>query len=1085
VGPAPASPPPPRSLTIDAGPRVQRKAEFGAADGPLEREADEVADEVMRMPNDGDTARHKDAAGHTRLPIQPKGTGPSSVASVAPAGPYVVPGRGRPMPEPWRTNFEARFGYDFSHVRVHTDAKSSESAAALNALAYTIGNNVVFGSGKFAPHTAAGRRLLAHELTHIVQQSKTARSAPYVQRKPDPQSSPGVAFSFPIKISKVLNSDELLLEFIKQYRRVNTNADAAKLRDDEKWHWEKQAPTVTQTDVTKGYILIPVTDIAITPATEAETQQRGEFFKNLSPEEQATINAEADREFSEKTHYKVGKKLGTSADDKKMAEYWKLLRDELIRKRRAIEALPADVQKFLLDENATTTLASKDFDTFLRIASKVAALTPAELAEYKSRVTATTTDWRTYEDSVDRFLAEHKEREATAKERGNIETQLLGLDDLYQRYTNYMGWSLHPTSDRKSHEEQGARLDADLKTAGFPGGITDFTKLIHDYEKAFERETLAIARVMLDRYEHVLIEEDKKYQNPAASASLYQSVGQTQARRHFHEVMEGPPWVTENPALPLSPIEARKQAETEVLGATGGHPLVQNVDFDREQLAKAADSTQVKSIMLGYIAARRKDIGDTRKTLIEKPKMIYGKGFDVLREASFKAQKIKSGTIQKKIIDKYVDDEQWKEDIPRSVLTVIAVAAGLLTSGGGTVAVLAAGATVGIGAYQAIEEFRRYAIDSGAFHAKLADDPTMAWVIVAVIGVGIDAAVFIKALPQLLPALRAFNAGAEAGDVAKLTEKLKDVEERLRNSIIRAAEAEAQARTAWKAIFRPSAGLPMVIAPDAEEFTRFVYAVYLSAKRGIRGLDVFLKTNEAIELIGDITKLSAEELAALKAGYLEALKEIDAIAAQGQALGMTDGEIRAFMNLRSNTKGMTAAQVAEEMKAWKTANPGLTVDVTQKQWRRLQRVSEALNDESKWVNVTAKDRWRIGRVYDSLLEKLVSAGVQRTGQKVIHYADLTPELIAKLRGAGERVLVTEGRLSSQGLRVDMLEIDFAKGRAELVDLAATSSPAHLAKTRNYKNALEKALGMPVEAKELYYVGSNGELLEDLVEVLVK
>jgi hypothetical protein len=61
-------------------------------------------------------------------------------------------------------------GYDFSGVRVHTDARAAESARAVNALAYTVGRDVVFGAGRYAPETAAGKKLLAHELTHVVQQ---------------------------------------------------------------------------------------------------------------------------------------------------------------------------------------------------------------------------------------------------------------------------------------------------------------------------------------------------------------------------------------------------------------------------------------------------------------------------------------------------------------------------------------------------------------------------------------------------------------------------------------------------------------------------------------------------------------------------------------------------------------------------------------------------------------------------------------------------------------------------------------------------------------------------------------------------
>jgi hypothetical protein len=74
---------------------------------------------------------------------------------------------------------EPRFGFDFSNVRVHTDARAAESAQAVNALAYTVGRNVVFGTGQYAPATSSGQQLLAHELVHTIQQgsSSTAKLA--------------------------------------------------------------------------------------------------------------------------------------------------------------------------------------------------------------------------------------------------------------------------------------------------------------------------------------------------------------------------------------------------------------------------------------------------------------------------------------------------------------------------------------------------------------------------------------------------------------------------------------------------------------------------------------------------------------------------------------------------------------------------------------------------------------------------------------------------------------------------------------------------------------------------------------------
>ncbi|MFL6211745.1 MAG: DUF4157 domain-containing protein [Pyrinomonadaceae bacterium] len=77
-----------------------------------------------------------------------------------------------------RTLMESRFGHDFSGVRVHTDAQAAESAQAVGALAYTVGRDVVFGARQYVPGSAHGLRLLAHELTHVVQQESSARVAP-------------------------------------------------------------------------------------------------------------------------------------------------------------------------------------------------------------------------------------------------------------------------------------------------------------------------------------------------------------------------------------------------------------------------------------------------------------------------------------------------------------------------------------------------------------------------------------------------------------------------------------------------------------------------------------------------------------------------------------------------------------------------------------------------------------------------------------------------------------------------------------------------------------------------------------------
>jgi len=98
--------------------------------------------------------------------------------ATAPASVHdVLRSPGQPLDPAARTFFEPRFGHDFSRVRVHADSRAAQSAAAVNAVAYTLGNDLAFGAGQYAPSTEGGRRLLAHELAHVVQQAGATNAA--------------------------------------------------------------------------------------------------------------------------------------------------------------------------------------------------------------------------------------------------------------------------------------------------------------------------------------------------------------------------------------------------------------------------------------------------------------------------------------------------------------------------------------------------------------------------------------------------------------------------------------------------------------------------------------------------------------------------------------------------------------------------------------------------------------------------------------------------------------------------------------------------------------------------------------------
>jgi hypothetical protein len=151
-----------------------------------EQEAEQVADNVLRMAAPGTVmapaAPNDDKPeDETLLRKERNSAGVSTVQGIPPIVNQVLSSRdGQPLDSATRTFMEQRFGHDFSRVRIHTGEQASASAHAVNALAYTVGRDVVFDREQYAPETEVGRRLLAHELTHVVQQ----REAPVLPASP-------------------------------------------------------------------------------------------------------------------------------------------------------------------------------------------------------------------------------------------------------------------------------------------------------------------------------------------------------------------------------------------------------------------------------------------------------------------------------------------------------------------------------------------------------------------------------------------------------------------------------------------------------------------------------------------------------------------------------------------------------------------------------------------------------------------------------------------------------------------------------------------------------------------------------------
>jgi hypothetical protein len=159
---------------------IQAKFQIDQLFDKSEQEADWMAKQVL-------------SAGATKVaqPVEHAAGSPAAVSDIPSIVHEVLNSPGQPLDPDAREVMESRFGYDFSQVRVHTDEKAAESAQAVNASAYTVGRDVVFGAGQYTPGTSEGGSLMAHELTHVVQQQKCLWSGygTQIQRQADKSSS--------------------------------------------------------------------------------------------------------------------------------------------------------------------------------------------------------------------------------------------------------------------------------------------------------------------------------------------------------------------------------------------------------------------------------------------------------------------------------------------------------------------------------------------------------------------------------------------------------------------------------------------------------------------------------------------------------------------------------------------------------------------------------------------------------------------------------------------------------------------------------------------------------------------------------
>jgi Domain of unknown function (DUF4157) len=903
----------------------------------------------------------------------------------------------------------AKLGADFSGVRIHDNAGAAHAARTLAARAYTFGEHIAFARGAFDPSSARGLGLITHELAHVAQQARGDSASLAAQEAAADRlavgGSPGLVSGGPprpmlrlspgdiLGVTITLLGDEranFLLE-IEGSDPVRGTGRASGLPVGE-YRLRRGEGGIRDMDVTTvdGAPLSPDQNFhATVPDTLAGALRRlGRTPIPLIVRESSTDEAPA-----------VPGVSGSGTGDP--------LRD-------AIAALPQRIRDFLFTATGAVT-QREDLPALLRIAAAISDLTDSELAEYRARTTGETRNIDVFERGVTAWLSEVRARRAATTEEQAATMALFGQRSLWDQLMTWYLWA-NPSGDVLGLSPSGVnqQLLTQYEATAFPvlhvvpdafawahyynfrralhengyANVAAFETAIRRFIVAFRERAFYIALESLGRYEHLLIAERARYTLEVAGAlhtRLAPARRELRAADELHEQYEAlrPSDEVEIP----SPRRAEIYAEYQQTRASGvaragadvaAEPLAAHAGFDAVALAREADAAGVQRRVHAFIDDRLEKVRATRTRLRDDHELVFA--FDTLVQTTKRRADIDEDTIWSHAIAGH-----RAPSIASALLGVLAgvigIALTIATMGTGLPAVLVAMGMFGMSAYFAIDSYLDYAVQSDAYAADLLSTrPWFGWVVIAVIGAGLDLAAVgaaVRAARGTLELLRpAAAALEETGNVAAFNEAVQRLvaDPATRTRLLEAAAARAEANAAWREVANAPTVAPrgamrasmfgLDIAIDALLATpRVMYAMWLELRSGVRTFQRWIRTPAAIELFGDVSQFSPQRLRDVQRIFTEAERALQQVANRARELGMSTTELDSFlqwyaMTQRGSTDDML--RILAQSRAI-SIEPGVLARITADgvDAARVRLVAATIEDTALRAQLLSEERvWR-------------------------------------------------------------------------------------------------------------------------------
>ena len=575
---------------------------------------------------------------------------------------------------------------------------------------------------------------------------------------------------------------------------------------------------------------------------------------------------------------------------------WNVYRDEVLAQREKIMNLSEKAKQLITigEDNGGIVLSPKDYPKAIALIQKIEGLNDALVAEYASRVTGKATSIEQMQKSLDVFVKEQEERGQNKKKRTDIENELFATEGIFSDMQTFESLSIAGAMGggaQASLTFYNKANDA-AKKHGFKD-LTDYENKTKEYLASFQQEAVATGVGLLQQYEHFLYKEEQRYLSTVDAKKLGDQVAQSGAKKKYAESDKNASYASMASMAMGTTTRSSEQVEKNIQGyrdkskqqkaeATAtmegfgkDHPLLKDPAFDLKKLSQQSPE-ETKAFLLAYIQKQRENIANTKAKMQEDKEFVFT--LDNLMKKMYEQEGISKGSIQDKVIQDHIGDIKLKDALISIGIALLAISLGLVSGGGGTVGVMAAVGGVGLSVYDVTREFGKYADEKAAHDVGLmSKDPSFAWVILAMVGVGLDFAAVAKLLKPLKAPVEGFNELAKTDPAKALSEleaklaKIDGIDDKLKANILKRAEhkvAYQKAKAELKGIKKVA-----LIPYSVELATWAVYAL----RDGITRVDDFLLWLSKEKIIKDIVtkdNLTKDQISALQIAMKQAQDNI-------------------------------------------------------------------------------------------------------------------------------------------------------------------------------------------------------------------